>query len=309
MAVELVEVGDRAAAEESARIYTAVFPDDPLSGVDVERALAANRDRIVLLGSLDGAAVGTAVSDSSSIVGRCYVGVRVQPEARRRGVGQALLLRCAAHGRTLGREILSARVTAGDEAGLAFAARHGFVEVSRDVELVLEVRGDEQRPFAPEGIEIVSVAARPDVADATYEVACEAIVDIPGPPRTPPAEARWLAEQVQGPGVLADGTMVALEDGLVVGVASLLDRDAAPGLAEHGLTAVRRSHRGRGIATLLKRTQIAWAAAHGYRELITATAAGNVPMRAVNERLGYAERPATIDVEAQIALVESLAAP
>ena len=38
----------------------------------------------------------------------------------------------------------------------------------------------------------------------------------------------------------------------------------------------------------------AWAAEHGYRELITYTQEGNKRMRAINEKLGYRERPAWI---------------
>ena len=51
-------------------------------------------------------------------------------------------------------------------------------------------------------------------------------------------------------------------------------------------TAVRKGHRRRGIATTLKRAQVAWAAEHGYREILTSMVGGKAAMRAVNERLG-----------------------
>ena len=79
----------------------------------------------------------------------------------------------------------------------------------------------------------------------------------------------------------------------MVGFAGLIGRDS-PGLLEHGLTATRRTHRRRGIATALKRTQIAWASANGYRELITFTQGRNEGMQAINTALGYAEQPAWI---------------
>jgi mycothiol synthase len=70
-----------------------------------------------------------------------------------------------------------------------------------------------------------------------------------------------------------------------------------PGSAvENGFTAVRRSHRRRGIATALKRAQISWAAANGYREIVTSMVTANEAMRAVNERLGYRPLPAWIVV-------------
>ena len=80
---------------------------------------------------------------------------------------------------------------------------------------------------------------------------------------------------------------------------------ADPHLAEHGLTSVAASHRNRGIATALKRAQIAWAARHGYRELMTSTQAANAPMRAVNDKLGYEPRPAWIRMEAPLDDVEA----
>jgi mycothiol synthase len=64
-----------------------------------------------------------------------------------------------------------------------------------------------------------------------------------------------------------------------------------PHRLEHGLTAERHSHRRRGLGTALKRAQIAWAAEHGYCELVTDMVEGNAAMRAVNERPGYRPLP------------------
>ena len=57
------------------------------------------------------------------------------------------------------------------------------------------------------------------------------------------------------------------------------------------------SHRRRGIATALKRAQIAWAAEHGYREIVTSSVEANKAMRTVNEQLGYKPLPAWIVVQ------------
>ena len=59
--------------------------------------------------------------------------------------------------------------------------------------------------------------------------------------------------------------------------------------AENGLTVVDRRWRGRGLATALKRRQLAWAAANGIREVITWTQLGNEAMQRVNT--GPATRP------------------
>ncbi|HAL27915.1 MAG TPA: GNAT family N-acetyltransferase, partial [Chloroflexi bacterium] len=75
--------------------------------------------------------------------------------------------------------------------------------------------------------------------------------------------------------------------GNVVGYARLLAFDGTPHRLENGLTAVRLSHRRRGIALALKRAQIAWAAEHGYTEIVTSTVGDNEAMRGVNAKLGY----------------------
>jgi GNAT superfamily N-acetyltransferase len=61
-------------------------------------------------------------------------------------------------------------------------------------------------------------------------------------------------------------TFVALDGGRVVGYATLEHLYGQRHRLEHGLTAVLRAHRGRGVATMLKSAQIAWAAHHGYTE-------------------------------------------
>jgi mycothiol synthase len=120
-----------------------------------------------------------------------------------------------------------------------------------------------------------------------------------------PSFERWVEEDATGPDVLAGGTLVAFDEGRVVGFAGLTRRAADPRLVEHGLTYVAASHRNRGIATALKRAQIAWAAHNGFRELQTATQDGNAPMRAIIDKLGYQPGPAWIRMEASLDEVEA----
>ena len=70
----------------------------------------------------------------------------------------------------------------------------------------------------------------------------------------------------------------------------LLAWDGDPERAENGLTVVEHRWRGRGLATALKRRQLAWAAANGVREIITWTQLGNEAMQRVNRALGYETR-------------------
>jgi GNAT superfamily N-acetyltransferase len=176
-----------------------------------------------------------------------------------------------------------------DPDSVGWAERRGFEEYGRQVELVLELRGDEQAPSPPDGLEIVEVT--PDLHEAAYALTQEAWEDLP---TTVPVELAafdaWLEEDMAGPISFA-----AMEAGEMVGFAGLIERDA-PGLLEHGLTATRRTHRRRGIATALKQTQVAWAAANGYRELLTFTQDRNEGMQAINLALGFELQPAWISM-------------
>jgi RimJ/RimL family protein N-acetyltransferase len=179
-----------------------------------------------------------------------------------------------------------------DDESRGWVARRGFEEYDRQVELARRLRAHEDPAVPPAGIELAKLEDRH--LEEAYEVWVEGFPDMPvAPPIEAPSYEEWLEEEVPGP-----VTFVALADGRVVGAAALLHR--TDGLAEHGLTAVRRSHRGRGIATALKQALIHWAAANGYRELSTWTQDGNAAMQAVNLKLGYRPRPAVINVWRQL---------
>ena len=99
-----------------------------------------------------------------------------------------------------------------------------------------------------------------------------------------------------------EASFFALADGELVGMAGLICDDDHPERAENSLSAVRRDRRRQGIASLLKRTVLAWAAENGLRELYTWTQNGNAAMRAVNESLGYVTRSVGIRVRGRLPL-------
>jgi GNAT superfamily N-acetyltransferase len=174
---------------------------------------------------------------------------------------------------------------------LSFVSRRGFEQIGREVELV--------RPVGPNEGEIPAgvVELGPEHRRDAYDVAVECVGDIPRAGKR--GEARpygeWVADELAGPVAFA-----ALDADRVVGYAVLFDQPAVPHRLEHGLTAVLRSHRGRGIATALQQAEIAWASAHGYRELVTTTHELNAPMRAVKPKLGYVERATTVEVRGEV---------
>ena len=152
------------------------------------------------------------------------------------------------------------------------------------------------KPFAepPAGIDLVSLAERPDLERAVYEVDCEVGGDVPRPEgddfEGQPFD-RWREQYLEGPGAVPDAMIAALAGDAVVGYTGLRRRGASSPVAENMLTAVRREWRRRGIATALKREQVARARAAGIEQIFTTNDETNAGMRGVNARLGYRPAP------------------
>lgn len=269
-------------------VWNAITPREPTALEDVKRRLKRQPERLYLVALEEEEVVGLGFCGPSQTPERTAVVVGVLPEHRRRGIGSELLDRVVAYAPELERPQISGMVFEDDPGSIAWVTNRGFEEYDRQVELSRDVGPVEDEPKAPDGIELAALdESRHEEA---YEVWAECYPDMPvSPPIPAPSYEEWLEEEVSGP-----VTFVALDDGRIVGAAALLDR--ADGLAEHGLTAVRRSHRRRGIATVLKQALVHWAAENGFRELTTWTQDGNAAMQAVNLKLGYRPRPAVINV-------------
>ena len=273
-------------------VWNAMTPREPTGVDDVKRRLARQAERLYLVAEEAGRIVGLGFAGPSQSPERTALAVRVLPDHRGRGLGSELLERLLEYAAGLEPERVSGMVSEDDAASLAWVRNHGFEEYDRQVELSRELGRDEAPPSPPSGIELTELGDHH--LDAAYAVWVESFPDMPVTPHVQaPSYDEWLEEEVSGP-----ITFVALENGAVVGAAALVSR--ADGLAEHGLTGVLRSHRGRGIAIALKQALIHWASANGYAELTTWTQDGNATMQAVNLKLGYRPRPAAINVWRQL---------
>ena len=277
------------------RVRIAVVPNERAQTVGELRE-ALTPTQLYLLAELDGRVAGSGVAGRSDLAGQGFLSPRVLPEARRRGVGTALLRELAEHVQRLGLDQVGTLTD--NTASLAFAERFGFREVDRDVEQIRAI-GDEPWPEPPAGIEIVSLAERPALFERAYhELALEAFRDFALDRPLEISLEDWNREWQVWP----EGSFFALADGELVGMAGLIRDDDRPGRAENSLSAVRRDWRRRGVASLLKRTVLAWAAANGLQEVYTWTQNGNAAMRVVNERLGYETRSVAIRVRGRLPL-------
>jgi mycothiol synthase len=248
--------------------------------------------------------VACGVGRPSSIQSSLYTMVRVLPEHRGRGIGQQIYEALSAHARTLGRDSMWGRIREDDEKSRRFARNRGFREAGREYEVVLDTAEAAASGGPPDGIELVSLAQRPELAEAVHQVDCEVSGDVPRPEGDdfePTPYARWCDLYLEGPGAVPDALIAALEGDEVVGYTGLRRRGAISPVAENLLTAVRRPWRRRGIAVALKREQVARARAAGIEQIYTTNDETNAGMRGVNARLGYKPAPTQIVVSGPLA--------
>jgi len=214
--------------------------------------------------------------------------IAVVPEARRRGIGSAMLADFSRRGRALGKKSLQGEVKETDAESRAFVERRGFVQFGAEKAVVLDLAGVELLAVdPPAGVRIASRQEVPDRLEDMYAVAVQADEDIPGSVGAQTFE-QWRALEIDKPSRRAELCYIALAGDEVVGYAALhVFRDEV----FHGLTVTRRDWRRRGVATALKRAEIAAAKREGFSRLITESEERNEPMRRLNEKLGFVPAP------------------
>lgn len=262
-----------------------IHPDTPLTPEQVRDN--PSEGRLDLVAYLDGTPVGAGSTarhfdDASSPT--AYASARVLREHRCKGVGTAILARISEHARADGRDRLYVVVRLDDEDSCSYFGKRGFDEALRMEEVVLDpAQSRVEMPELP-GLELVPLDESLD--RAVYDAACAIEPDLSSALGVTGLDYdRWHARNL---GPLADRacSFAALDGDVVVGYA-ILGHGGADGIGDHWMTGVRRAYRGRGVARALKVAQIAAARERGFTELRTTNASDNVPMRRVNERLGY----------------------
>ncbi len=228
-----------------------------------------------------------------------WVHVSVAPELQGRGIGSELFGRLLAVARSRSALVLWAQVRLDHANGLAFFRRQGFVERRRfrRSRLDLSTIGrsplpDRTEALAAEGIRFTTLAAagpdRSEVRQRYYELHRSAGLDTPilGE-STELSYEQFLRLEIEAPGRLAEGTVLAEAGGQYVGVTSLEHDPSKPDEVHVGFTGTLRGFRGKGIATELKRRSVEYARLHGYRWMTAGNDFANTAIWAINERLGF----------------------
>lgn len=284
-------------------VYNAVCPRFAVTASDVEAWNRSALHATEYVASVDGIDAGSAAAAiHPQRPDACFTLITVLPEQRRRGAGSALYEAVSAWAATHGVDAVETRLEDDDDTGFAFATKRGFVERSRESGLELDLsRYSLEASMPPPGVEIYSLAERPELAVGTWDVAVDAFPDVPGDEDwTPPPRERWVDDFLLSPSTPTDALLVAAADDEVIGYAKLrLNPDGRS--AWHGMTAVKGSWRRRGVARALKTAQIAWAKEHGVELLMTTNEVRNAPMRGLNESLGYVAAPGRVMMRGPLA--------
>lgn len=240
------------------------------------------------------------VRESYMPEGQFSVWVGVHPASRGAGAGAMLYEDAASFLREQGATSLRSEVRDDGLESLQFAEHRGFHVHHHTFESVLDLTTFDERAYRSlltaveaSAIRLCSVADFSDTPEARrklYELNRVTGLDEPDSDGTSmPFEdfEKWIcnAEWYR-----PDGQLIAVDGGAWVGLAAVR---LVPETQEayNLMTGVLRSYRGRKIAQALKLRAIRYARQHGCRALRTNNDSQNIPMLAINQKLGYQPRP------------------
>lgn len=238
----------------------------------IERGASDGTERLVA--ELDGSIVAGAPSGVHGD-GSGWFWIGVDAAHRRRGIGTALYDRIESR---LGARLL--RTSANDEDGRRFLERRGFARTNVLTVLRLDVSDLPEATVGTLPLTAVDI-------DSIRRLYAEGHDDVPSEsPRAPFTDTRFEREVVDAELFDREISSVVVENRKTVAFTLVL-ANRENGRAETQMTAVRRDHRGRGLAYAVKLGSLHRARAAGIRTMLTANDVGNAPMLAVNRKLGF----------------------
>lgn len=266
----------------------AVRPDDGWTPEMLALLRATEVDRVDLMALEDDEVAGIAfvAGGPVSTPQRTFAEVIVVPEARRRGIGGALLDAVLADASSRRSETLEFFVRNEETDANIMLKRRGF-EVHRTLDsLGFDLsKKPPPTPALPDGVELAWLNERPSAVTGMYLVAHLVHAEAEGAlPPIASTMADWEAFELGDPKVSFELSIVALADEQVIGY-GIVHVVEVTGAASHRVTAVLPEWRRRGIATAMTQAQIVASKQAGLRSL--EGWARNEPIRGMTEKLGY----------------------
>ncbi|MFJ3233255.1 GNAT family N-acetyltransferase [Streptomyces sp. NPDC086787] len=238
----------------------------------------------------DGEVIGTAqvaLAHDSPEPGQGYLNVYVRPDRTRRGAGRLLVRAGEEHLADAGATKVFSWVL--DEPdNHAFAERYGYRRGRSAHFLRLDVASGTLPPLpeVPQGVELRTAADFADDPRPLFELDAETTSDEPGEVTIEFTDYdAWVEQNWRHPLLNRELTTVAVVDGRPAAF-SVAYTDGASRYFT-AMTGTARAHRGRGLAKLAKIHSLYRARTTGVTQAYTGNDAGNDPMIAINEWLGY----------------------
>jgi RimJ/RimL family protein N-acetyltransferase len=138
-------------------------------------------------------------------------------------------------------------------------------------------------PILPPGYRLVPMTELSP--EEVFEAVREAALDEPTPTPHDAFDLDDFRREWDEPDNDHESSSAVLDEGGRVVAFSFLNR--CGDRASHGFTGTVREHRGRGLATAVKRRALRTAAERGATRITTSNAEENAAMRAINRKLGF----------------------
>ena len=289
---------------ELAELFTRVYPNDPPMAPETLKWLLERGDperpNARIVAEVDGRIVASGYLRGAPPLPDLLLNIEVDPAHRRRGIGTRLLHAVdAADERRLPTLMM---IVETDTGSLAFARHHGFAERDRQSESVLDLASFDPDAFADARDAAVArdidfkTMAEVDSADMRqrlFRMGDRVSQDMPTkdpiPPMTYEAFAStWLEAPHSRPDLLVIG--FDGDEPVAVSMVNVYPN----GNAYNWMTGTMPSHRGRGLGLAVKVEALRRAKEAGVTEVRTDNHERNVPMLAINRRLGYKTLPAIV---------------
>lgn len=300
--------------DAAARVWTLACPHDPVSGGDLRKREAEQRDwgytafTLVALAGEDVVGQASVYQNPGAYhPHRFTLELAVHPGWQGRGAGRALWSALLPRLRAVGAQGIRTLAREDHPIAPGFLARRGFTPGKRYFTSSLDLTTFDETPFRDllarlraQGVRVRSLtelrdAGTPDLTGRLHALMSDVRRDVP---RAEPATALSLQvfeEAVLGDSALLPGAYLIAENagGEWIGQTTLFRTEASPDLLT-GLTGVTRAARGQGVATGLKLHAIRAGRALGGTLIRTDNASDNAPMLAINDRLGFVRDPASV---------------
>lgn len=235
-----------------------------------------------------------------------WITVQVHPDHQRQGIGTQLYTTLSDTLSVYDPINFRSSIYDGYAGALAFTQKLGFVEYSRRIDLTCDLDTVDLSQFASavenaraDNFRFVPISKiRNDnlVVATIFDVQWSLELDVPlDETLTRPSLHQWRKEVVDNEMYMGDASFLVMQDEEYVALTHVYKYSDDRLYIE--FTGVRPAFRRRGIATAMKVLSMQWGKDNGFKYMGTTNDAVNTGMLAINQQLGFVQRPTRIQIE------------